>query len=98
MSGEQLNRVSGPYALLHRCCLHEPVQPLHELKRKIRLRITRITLPKEGLPMQVGEFDDIVIDNRQLAHAGTGECRNDGATNSTGANDRNRRRLELTLS
>jgi hypothetical protein len=47
--------------------------------------------------MEVGEFDDIRIDDRELSDACSGQRRNDRASDPPGSDHRNVRGLELAL-
>ena len=68
------------------------------MERKIRLRIAGVPLAKERLAVQVTELDDIVVDDRDLPNSSAGKRRNDGASDTPCADDRNTRLLQLTLS
>src|SRR5205823_2942157 len=77
---------------------HEAVEALNELQSEIRLGIARITLAKEWLTVQIGQFDHIIVDDRQRANARSGKGRDDRATDPARADDRDICRLELALS
>lgn len=97
MIADQVWSIVGVQPLLDRIHRDEPVEPMRELCRHFGLRVSYIPLTKERLPLQVGQLDDIGIDNRELANAGPGKRGNHGAPDSPRADNRNACRLQLTL-
>src|SRR5690348_821703 len=97
MVGQQPRRIAGVNPLLNRFCLHEPVQPLHELQRQIGLRIAGIALAEERLTLKVRFLDHVAIDDRQRANAGTREAGDHGAADAAGADNGDPRFLEPAL-
>ena len=80
--------MSASIRSLDRLGLDEAVEPLDELQRELGLRIAGVALAEERLAMEVGELDDIIVDDRQPPDAGAGQRRNDRAADAAGADDR----------
>ena len=87
MTGKQALRILLIDPLLHGRRFHEAVEPVDKLQSEIRFGIALIPLPKERLPMKIGQLHDIEIDDRQLARAGSSERRDDRAADPARAND-----------
>ena len=66
MTGKQLLRIVRVDPLLHRRGFDEAVEPMDELQREIGLGIARVPLAEERLAVEIGELDDVVVDDRQL--------------------------------
>ena len=74
-----------------------PVQPVRELRCHFGLGIARVPLTKHGLALEVGQFDQVGIDNRQRADPCSRKCRNDRAADAAGSNNCDRGSLQLAL-
>ena len=71
------------------------VEPPHELCRQLRLGLTSILFAEQRLAVQIGELDDIIVDDRQPPDAGTGQRWNNRAADAAGADYCDARGLSL---
>jgi len=97
VSAEQIFRGTRPNPLLSRIDIDEAVETANESRCDLSLGLAAIGFRKERLAMQVGQLHRVRIDDREPAHAGTGQRRDHRASNAAGANYGDARRLELAL-
>ena len=72
-------------ALLDRHDLHESIQPVRELRRHLGFGVTRIAFAEQRLAVEIGDFDDVIVDDRQLADTCPGKRRENRAADSSRA-------------
>ena len=100
MMSKSLNNSSAlllSSCVLERFDLNVRIQIRKARLRRLRLRLADIARTKRNLPLQVGEIDDVEIDEAEFADAGRGEIQTERRAESTGADQQHLGVLELEL-
>src|SRR6185503_10208542 len=95
--GDQLLRILRPDALLQRVDVDKMVQSTDKLGCERSLGLAGVAFTKQRLTVEVREFDDIGIDDRQPADPCASKRRNNGAADPTRTDDRDARGFQLAL-